>query len=222
MFQTRMKGACWAWQFLRPRTHQDISTCIIPRPIPLVVNVLNQIIVFLELSQSGNRLYKFNLSEDNNDLTDSKLMLSLPASPGNEHNGGKIIIGPDNNIYLVIGSLMGHKTAAQNYENGEQVDTTGGVLRIDSEGNPVRDSPLGVEYPLNIYFAYGIRNSFGMDFDPITGNLWNTENGPDFGDEINLVKPGFNSGWKDVQGIWKHKGWKATRYFDKSYEFSRF
>lgn len=157
---------------------------------------------------AGNRLYKFNLSKDNNDITDSKLMLSLPASPGNEHNGGKIIIGPDNNIYLVIGSLMGHKTAAQNYENGKQVDTTGGVLRIDSEGNPVRDSPLGIEYPLNIYFAYGIRNSFGMDFDPITGYLWNTENGPDFGDEINLVNPGFNSGWKDVQGIWKHKAGK--------------
>jgi glucose/arabinose dehydrogenase len=42
-----------------------------------------------------------------------------------------------------------------------------------------------------------------MDFDPLTGNLWDTENGPQFGDEINLVKPGFNSGWEKVQGIWK-------------------
>jgi glucose/arabinose dehydrogenase len=42
-----------------------------------------------------------------------------------------------------------------------------------------------------------------MDFDPLSGNLWDTENGPRFGDEINLVEPGFNSGWEKVQGIWK-------------------
>jgi len=41
-----------------------------------------------------------------------------------------------------------------------------------------------------------------MDFDPVTGKLWDTENGPNWGDEINLVEPGFNSGWIKVQGIW--------------------
>jgi hypothetical protein len=53
-----------------------------------------------------------------------------------------------------------------------------------------------------LYYAYGLRNSFGIDFDPVSGNLWDTENGPGFGDEINLVKPGFNSGWIKIQGIW--------------------
>ena len=56
---------------------------------------------------------------------------------------------------------------------------------------------------MNKYYAYGIRNSFGIDFDPVTGNLWDTENGPNYGDEINLVEPGFNSGWNRVQGIWE-------------------
>jgi glucose/arabinose dehydrogenase len=56
---------------------------------------------------------------------------------------------------------------------------------------------------LNYYYAYGIRNSFGIDFDSLTGKLWDTENGPTFGDEINLVNPGFNSGWSQVMGIWK-------------------
>jgi glucose/arabinose dehydrogenase len=64
------------------------------------------------------------------------------------------------------------------------------------------DNILGYDYPLNLYYAYGIRNSFGIDFDPITGYLWDTENGPAFGDEINLVKPGFNSGWAKKQGVW--------------------
>ena len=61
---------------------------------------------------------------------------------------------------------------------------------------------LGDKEPLNKYYAYGIRNIFGIGFDPVTGKLWDTENGPDFGDEINLVEPGFNSGWRMVQGIW--------------------
>ena len=48
-----------------------------------------------------------------------------------------------------------------------------------------------------------------MHFDPVTGKLWDTENGPSFGDEINLVEPGFNSGWDKVQGIWKvNEFWK--------------
>jgi aldose sugar dehydrogenase len=45
-----------------------------------------------------------------------------------------------------------------------------------------------------------------MDFDPSTNMLWVTENGPSFGDEVNLVEAGFNCGWKKIQGIWKLKG----------------
>ena len=59
------------------------------------------------------------------------------------------------------------------------------------------------EYPLNLYYAFGIRNSFGMDFDPVTGKLWDVETGRYFGEEINLVEPGFNSGWMKAQGIWE-------------------
>jgi aldose sugar dehydrogenase len=50
------------------------------------------------------------------------------------------------------------------------------------------------------YYAYGIRNSFGIAFDPVTGTLWETENGEDTYDEINLIKPGFNGGWKLIMG----------------------
>ena len=53
---------------------------------------------------------------------------------------------------------------------------------------------------LSKYYAYGVRNSFGLDFDPLTGNLRDTENGPASYDEINLVRPGFNSGWQTVMG----------------------
>jgi hypothetical protein len=68
-----------------------------------------------------------------------------------------------------------------------------GILRVTPDGNPVGSGILGNQYPLNIYFAYGIRNSFGLDWNTVTGNLWDTEYGPHYGDEINLVEPGFNS-----------------------------
>ena len=44
--------------------------------------------------------------------------------------------------------------------------------------------------------------NFGIDFDPVTGKLWDTENGLLFGDEINLLEPGFNSGYNKIDGIW--------------------
>ena len=73
----------------------------------------------------------------------------------------------------------------------------GELIRMDTRQGAI----LGTEEPINKFYAYGIRNSFGMDFDPITGKLWDTENGPDYGDEVNLVEPGFNSGWKVITGL---------------------
>ena len=87
---------------------------------------------------------------------------------------------------------------------------TAGILRVNQDGHAVKSKAneylLGNTHPLNKYYAYGIRNSFGMDFDPVTGYLWDTENGPGFGDEINLVGPGFNSGWSEIQGFWNERG----------------
>ena len=57
---------------------------------------------------------------------------------------------------------------------------------------------------MNLYYAYGIHNGFGMDFDPITGILWNTEPGHWINDEINIVRPGFNSGYGIIQGLGKY------------------
>jgi len=156
----------------------------------------------------GNRLYRYEL--EGNRLINPKLLLDLPAAPGPTHNGGAIQIGPDHNVYVPIGDLhevlelndVKSSTRAQNIQNGTSPDGRAGILRVTQDGDPVGHGILGPDYPLNLYYAYGIRNSFGIDFDPVTGNLWDMENGPDYGDEINLVKPGFNSGWEVVQGVW--------------------
>jgi glucose/arabinose dehydrogenase len=162
---------------------------------------------------SANRVYRYELVD--NHLINPSLLLDLPAYPNPYHNGGKIIVGPDNNLYIVVGDMgLGRKdidksSMVQNNREGPAPDGRAGILRITQDGEAVDGKGiLGDEYPLNMYYAYGIRNSFGMDFDPVTGDLWDTENGPNFGDEINLVKPGFNSGWNKVQGFWKPDGEK--------------
>jgi glucose/arabinose dehydrogenase len=153
----------------------------------------------------GNRLYKYELVD--NKLVNPILLMDLPADPGPRHNGGAIEIGPDNNIYVPVGDIDGsfkddfEATQTQNFEDGIVADGRSGILRITQDGNPVGKGILGDSMPLRLYYAYGIRNSFGLDFDPITGILWDTENGPADGDEINLVNPGFNSGWHKVYGF---------------------
>ena len=150
----------------------------------------------------GNRLYRYELID--NKLKNPKLLLDLPTKPGPAHNGGIITLGPDNNVYLVIGELTSMGTQASNVQKGLAPDGRGGILRVTQDGRVV-EGILSNTTLLNLYYAYGIRNSFGMDFDPLSGNLWDTENGPGNGDEINLVKPGFNSGWSKVQGMWEVK-----------------
>jgi aldose sugar dehydrogenase len=161
---------------------------------------------------AGNRLYRYDLDESGNNikLTNPLLLLNLPATPppgreGTEknHNAGKVLIGPDNNVYVGVGDVAGHKGQAENNPNGIPPDGTGGILRITQDGQIANNPSLGDMLPLALYYAYGIRNTFGMDFDPVTGNLWDSENGNTFGDEINLVKPGFNSGHSLVEGIWE-------------------
>jgi glucose/arabinose dehydrogenase len=155
----------------------------------------------------GNRIYKYDLVD--NRLINPKLLLDLPVLPGPRHAGGVLAIGPDKNIYLTIGDLDGtfrykqYETMTQNFQNGVIPDGRSGILAITQDGYPTGKQKLGNSFPLNLYYAYGIRNSFGIDWDPITGELWDSENGPNFGDELNLVDPGFNSGWAIVQGYWQ-------------------
>ncbi len=153
----------------------------------------------------GNMVVRYEFV--NGKLINPLQLMKLPANPGitnrPDHNGGKIAIGPDDHVYAVIGEVGGHQTKAQNVKNGPPADGTGGIMRVTQDGQSVPNSPFGDEPPLSYYFAYGIRNSFGIAFDPDSGKLWDTENGPDFGDEINEVEPGFNSGWNLIQGYAK-------------------
>ena len=141
-------------------------------------------------------------------------------SRGN-HNGGVLRFGPDGKLYIIFGD-NGRRGFLQNLATGGPVpdDQFGGpqpdnqhlsgvILRLNDDGTTPVDNPffniptnLSGEGATNIkkVFAYGIRNSFGVDFDPLSGALWTQENGDDAFDEINRVTPGFNGGWIQTMG----------------------
>ena len=148
--------------------------------------------------QVKNRLYRYEWSGSGN-LTGGQLILDLPGDPGPNHDGGKIGIGPDRMLYAVIGDLN-RDGMLQNVREGPPPDDTSVIIRIDYDGNGVGNTFSGGTVDLSKYYAYGVRNSFGFDFDPLTGILWDVEDGPTEYDEMNIVLPGFNSGWNRVMG----------------------
>ena len=167
--------------------------------------------IFVYLTETANddslrnRVYKY--SWNGNDLTNQQLLLDLPAIPGPNHDGGKLVLEKRNNnsaisdnLYVVIGDLN-HRGILQNIKSNDKPDDTGVILRINSkDGSAIETNPFYINSDTSKYFAYGIRNSFGITIDPITGTLWETENGPSEYDEINIVKAGFNSGWLQLMG----------------------
>ena len=154
----------------------------------------------------------------------------LQSGQSANHDGGILVLGPPGEapgiadgalLYAVIGDLN-RDGQLENFQNGDPPDDTAVILRVQQDGSPAPGNPFtpycsvttaqtcsddldcpGGETCLTQvarYYAYGVRNSFGMALDPVTGDLWDTENGPSFDDEINRVEPGFNSGWQDVMG----------------------
>ena len=145
----------------------------------------------------GNALYRYQLVDSK--LSNPHLLLDLSPRKHPSHNGGAIIIGKDKNLYIPVGDGDGDTTEAQNFIRGGPTNGTGGILTMSQDGSSVQNI-IGNSGILSKYYAYGVRNSFGLDFDPLSGKLWDTENGNKSGDEINLVQPGFNSGWRMIQG----------------------
>jgi glucose/arabinose dehydrogenase len=127
-------------------------------------------------------------------------------------------------IYIQVGDT-GRRGQMQNLEDGpfgpgipddqfggpepDDAHLTGVILRLNDDGSIPRDNPfhrhgaaVGGEVGENLQkvFAYGIRNGFGMAFDPVSGDLWEQENGDDSFSELNRVDPGMNSGWVQIMG----------------------
>ena len=144
--------------------------------------------------------------------------------PRGNHNGGVLRFGPDKKLYLIFGD-NGRRGQMQNLVDGpfgpgqpddqfggpqpDRAHFTGVILRLNDDGTAPDDNPffeagadMGGEVGANIQkiFAYGVRNSFGLAFDPVSGRLWDEQNGDDSFDEMNQVEPGSNLGWVQIMG----------------------
>ena len=181
----------------------------------ITVNSLNEVVnskeVFLYYTAIGNDqkpiVNKINKYEwDGMNLIKSQNILELPAAPGPNHPGGKLIIDKEGNLFTIIGDLN-NDGILQNSKDDKGLSDSSVIIKVNgSDGSALSSNPfisIKSEYPSSKaekYYGYGIRNSFGLAIDPVTGNLWDKENGDKDYDEINLIKPGFNSGWKKVMG----------------------
>ncbi len=169
----------------------------------------------------GNRIYQYDWNPPNGTLINPVLVLDLPVQPGPNHDGGIVLADPQGLLFTVIGDLN-HNGQLQNNPSGPAPDNTGVIFRVNQNGtaaagNPFTpycsvtttqtctstpDCPAGQTCITNVarYYAYGVRNCFGMTFDPVTGALWMSENGPSTMDELNRIDSGVNSGWNQLMG----------------------
>jgi glucose/arabinose dehydrogenase len=153
-----------------------------------------------------------------------------PAGQGDQaqpargnHDGGVLAFGPDGKLYIAVGDL-GRRGQMQNLALGPTPPTpddqfggpgpdnahlSGAILRLNDDGTTPVDNPffsagsqIGGEAGANIQrlFAYGLRNTFGLAFDPVSGNLWDQQNTDDAFDELNRVERGMNGGWIQIMG----------------------
>ena len=145
-------------------------------------------------------------------------------NPRGNHDGGVVRFGPDGKVYVIVGDT-GRRGQMQNLEFGpfgpgipddqfggpapDNAHFTGVIVRLNDDGSTPTDNPffdagaaIGGEVGANIQkiYAYGIRNSYGLNFDPLSGDLWENENGDDSFSELNRVEPGMNSGWVQLMG----------------------
>jgi aldose sugar dehydrogenase len=135
--------------------------------------------------------------------------------PRGNHDGGPIAFGPDGKLYVAIGDL-GRRGQMQNLTNGPTPPTdddqfggpapdpahlSGVVLRLSDDGSTPSDNPfVSASGVVRDVFAYGLRNSFGIAFDPASGALWDQQNADDAFDELNRVERGMNGGWIQIMG----------------------
>jgi glucose/arabinose dehydrogenase len=139
-----------------------------------------------------------------NALSDVKVIFTaMPATPNDNRSGvgsrsgGRIAIGPDGYIYLLVGDR--DSGGSFPWLVAQTLDThLGKVLRITRDGKPAPGNPfIGKPGALPEIWAIGQRSQEGLAFDN-QGQLWETEHGPRGGDELNLIKKGGNYGWPIV------------------------
>lgn len=143
---------------------------------------------------------------ENHQLTDVKDILICDSWAGDGGSGSRLAWGRDGMLYMTTGASNGN--AAQ-----EPGSLRGKILRLRDDGTPAPGNPFENKpgYRPEI-FSLGHRNSLGLALNPVTGDIWNNENGPYGGDEINIIKAGANYGWPLVSFGREYTGPKIPNF----------
>lgn len=143
----------------------------------------------------ANRIVRF--FEANNALVDAVTILDdIPAN--RVHDGGRLRFGPDGSLYATVGDV-GTRPSAQDLGV-----LSGKILRISREGMTPEDNPFASQV-----YSYGHRNPQGIDWHPVSGDLWATEHGNVGNDELNRIERGENYGWPLIEGTETMAGLQA-------------
>jgi glucose/arabinose dehydrogenase len=169
----------------------------------------NQIVYLTYTKDISDKLVATTLARarfDGKQLLDVKDILTCDPWAGDGGSGSRLAFGKDGMLYMTTGASNGN--AAQ-----EGDSLRGKILRLKDDGTPAPGNPFAGKpgYRAEIY-SLGHRNSLGLAFNPVTGDLWNNENGPYGGDEINVIKAGGNYGWPKVSFGREYTGPKIPNF----------
>lgn len=168
------------------------------------------------------KIVRYTYDSSKATLSDAQNVITgLPA--GNDHNAGRLKIGPGNKLYFSIGdqgnNQLGNVCLAvqsQRLPTQKELDAKdyfayqGKVLRINLDGSIPTDNPR-IEGIVSHVYTLGHRNPQGLDFGP-DGTLYESEQGPKSDDEVNILKAGGNYGWPNVVGLRDNKAYEFARW----------
>ena len=137
---------------------------------------------------------KGQLAADEKSIENTTVIFqATPALKSEAHFGSRLIFDKDGYLFVSAGerSILDGRKRAQVLSDGQ-----GKIFKITKEGKPARGNPfINKTGAMPEIYSYGQRNPQGLDINPATGDLWETEFGPRGGDEVNIIKPGKNYGW---------------------------
>jgi glucose/arabinose dehydrogenase len=160
--------------------------------------------VYLVYTASGprgvvNRLVRYR--EVNDQLGERAILLDdIPAAQ--IHDGSRVKFGPDGRLYMTMGDANDRSSAQ------ELSSLAGKILRLNDDGRAVAGNPFSSEV-----YSYGHRNPQGIDWHPVSQELWETEHGPTGFDEVNRIRIGRNYGWPEITGSETRTGMETPVLF---------
>ncbi|CAG9621683.1 PQQ-dependent sugar dehydrogenase [Sutcliffiella rhizosphaerae] len=151
-----------------------------------------------------NRIIQIRYNEEDGWKEENVLLDDIPGAI--HHNGGRLMVGPDNKLYATVGDVNVPESAQ------DQDSLSGSILRLNLDGTVPEDNPFSNSY----VYSYGHRNPQGIAWEPETKVMYASEHGPSAHDEINIIEPGKNYGWPVIIGDEEAEGMEVPLFH--SYE----